>query len=328
MSSDQAVTASFAVVRHTLRVLPAGSGTVISSPVGINCGATCSAQFDSGQQVTLTATPAAGWKFSGWGGACSGSATTCVLTMVSDQSVTANFVNPPADTPPTLLGLSYSGQSLGVKWYAGQMLTWSALASDPDRDVHFTYSWVWGDGTSGCVGVPSWAPCGASEAHIFKSPGQYTVTMIVTDSAGLTATGHDTITIYPLPSAASITAPIRALGGSVATISKPGGSVSSSVPIPSTATKVTGTTSVGTVAGHGTSAAIASRVLLGKATKRNVKAGALTLNVRPKNGPLLRRIKRALHKADKHTVPATLTIVVKLANHSTVRVVQHIRLRF
>jgi len=41
--------------------------------------------------VTLTATPDVGQPWVGWGGACSGTATTCSLAMNSDKSVTANF---------------------------------------------------------------------------------------------------------------------------------------------------------------------------------------------------------------------------------------------
>jgi hypothetical protein len=73
-----------------LTVSVTGSGTVASSPSGINCPSTCGAGFASGTPVTLTATPASGWIFSGWGGACSGSAG-CTVTMNSPQSVSATF---------------------------------------------------------------------------------------------------------------------------------------------------------------------------------------------------------------------------------------------
>ncbi len=63
----------------TLAVTKAGtgSGTVTSSPAGISCGSTCSADFASGTSVTLTARRASGSTFAGWGGACSGTAATC-----------------------------------------------------------------------------------------------------------------------------------------------------------------------------------------------------------------------------------------------------------
>jgi uncharacterized repeat protein (TIGR03803 family) len=71
-----------------------GGGTITSAPVGINCGATCSANFVNGSTVVLTATPAAGSGFSGWSGNCSGTAG-CTLT--ASASVTAAFEILPAD---------------------------------------------------------------------------------------------------------------------------------------------------------------------------------------------------------------------------------------
>ncbi|MBU6364429.1 MAG: hypothetical protein KGQ95_09450, partial [Acidobacteria bacterium] len=75
-----------------------GSGTVSSAPAGIDCGATCSAAFDYGQAVTLTATPAAGSTFAGWGGACSGTGA-CTVTTTQARAVTATFAGPPAPAP-------------------------------------------------------------------------------------------------------------------------------------------------------------------------------------------------------------------------------------
>lgn len=67
-----------------------GSGTVTSAPAGINCGSTCSASYNSGTNVTLTATPASGSTFVGWSGACSGTGS-CTVTMNSAKTVTAQF---------------------------------------------------------------------------------------------------------------------------------------------------------------------------------------------------------------------------------------------
>lgn len=79
--------------RYDLSVTRAGSGSgaVTSSPAGIDCGATCTATFDGGAAVTLTATAAAGSNFTGWSGACTGAAATCTVTMSQAQSVTATF---------------------------------------------------------------------------------------------------------------------------------------------------------------------------------------------------------------------------------------------
>jgi hypothetical protein len=92
MSSSQAVTATFTQL-FTLTVSEGGSGTVTSSPSGISCGLTCSASFAAGTPVTLAATPASGWSFVGWSGACSGSGS-CVVTIGAAESVTASFAQP------------------------------------------------------------------------------------------------------------------------------------------------------------------------------------------------------------------------------------------
>jgi lysophospholipase L1-like esterase len=68
----------------------AGSGTVTSSPSGINCGSTCSASYSNGTSVTLTASAASSSAFAGWSGACSGTGA-CTLSMTQARSVTATF---------------------------------------------------------------------------------------------------------------------------------------------------------------------------------------------------------------------------------------------
>ncbi|MCB0051220.1 MAG: hypothetical protein KDE24_16930, partial [Caldilinea sp.] len=64
---------------------------VTSSPAGINCGATCTANYDSDTLVTLDAVSALGSTFSGWSGeGCTGTGA-CQVTMDGAKSVTANF---------------------------------------------------------------------------------------------------------------------------------------------------------------------------------------------------------------------------------------------
>ncbi len=75
----------------SLSVSKVGSGTVTSSPVGISCGSTCSANFSSGTNVVLTATPDTGYSFASWGGACSGTASPCTVTMNAAKTVSASF---------------------------------------------------------------------------------------------------------------------------------------------------------------------------------------------------------------------------------------------
>src|SRR5262249_22154152 len=80
-----------------------GTGTVSSSPAGIDCGSTCSANFDEGTQVTLHAAPTAGSVFTGWSGDCSGTSD-CVVTMSQARSATPSFVL--GNTPSWTVNLS------------------------------------------------------------------------------------------------------------------------------------------------------------------------------------------------------------------------------
>ncbi|MBV5311310.1 DUF1566 domain-containing protein, partial [Chromatium okenii] len=94
MSEAQTVTATFTAkpISYSLSVSKVGSGTVSSDPAGINCGLSCVASFDKGKVVTLTATPASGYSFGGWSGACSNTSGTCSVSMASAKAVTATFI--------------------------------------------------------------------------------------------------------------------------------------------------------------------------------------------------------------------------------------------
>ncbi|MCS6927827.1 MAG: fibronectin type III domain-containing protein, partial [Candidatus Binatia bacterium] len=72
-----------------------GSGTVSSTPAGINCGTDCSEAYPQGTTVTLTAAPAAGSVFSGWSEGSCGRNTTCTVSMTSNLTVAASFIIPP-----------------------------------------------------------------------------------------------------------------------------------------------------------------------------------------------------------------------------------------
>lgn len=80
---------------YTLSVSKAGtgSGTVTSSPAGIDCGSTCAHAYSTGTQVTLSAAPAVGSSFAGWSGGCSGTGT-CSVAMSATESVAATFTSP------------------------------------------------------------------------------------------------------------------------------------------------------------------------------------------------------------------------------------------
>jgi hypothetical protein len=107
-NSNSATATFIRATNRTLTISKTGTGTVSSSPAGINCGATCSVAFLSSQTVVLTATPSPGWTFSGWsGGLCSGTGT-CSVPMSVDRSVTATFIE------TSVLTLAFSGLGSGT----------------------------------------------------------------------------------------------------------------------------------------------------------------------------------------------------------------------
>ncbi len=92
-----------------------GSGSVTSSSPGITLAApgSTSASFAAGTSVTLTATPAAGYIFIGWSGACSGDSPTCTVLMTQANAVIAIFV-PRATTATTPALVVTTQQALAV----------------------------------------------------------------------------------------------------------------------------------------------------------------------------------------------------------------------
>jgi len=75
----------------SLTVAKSGNGNVNSADRFISCGSKCSASYDLNASVTLTASPASGSVFAGWGGACSGTSQTCSVLITKDTQVQANF---------------------------------------------------------------------------------------------------------------------------------------------------------------------------------------------------------------------------------------------
>ncbi|HCK80388.1 MAG TPA: hypothetical protein DIC59_02840 [Candidatus Competibacteraceae bacterium] len=108
---------------YALTVTKSGSGTVTSSPTGINCGTDCGETYAGGTSVTLKAVPASGSTFSGWSGACSGTGS-CQIAMSAAKSVTATFTA--ASTPAQTLITQYYQSILNRAPDAGGLAYWQA----------------------------------------------------------------------------------------------------------------------------------------------------------------------------------------------------------
>ncbi len=114
MNADKSVTATFTTtgpIQRTLNVSKAGNGAGNIGGFLINCGTTCSANYDDGMQVLLTAVVTSGSTFTGWTGCDNPSGDQCTMTMNANKSVTATFTQ---DAGPAQRTLSVSKGGTGT----------------------------------------------------------------------------------------------------------------------------------------------------------------------------------------------------------------------
>ncbi|MHA2265851.1 MAG: InlB B-repeat-containing protein, partial [Candidatus Thorarchaeota archaeon] len=118
-------TATFDLQTFTLTADKAGSGTgsVTSSPSGIDCGADCSEDYLYGTVVTLTATPDNGYSFIGWIGCDLPSGNICDMTMDSNKTVTVEFS-------------SWTNETVDS---SGQVGMYTSIAIDSSDKAHISY---------------------------------------------------------------------------------------------------------------------------------------------------------------------------------------------
>ena len=147
---------------YKLTISKSGNGSVASSPAGISCGSTCAADFQAGSKVTLTATPDAGATFTNWGGACTGTAPTCDVTVDAAVNVSATFssVTPPPVGP-------YIDMTAPANWTAKQKqtITWTSSGLSSKSKVTLMFSKNGGtkyvtlkSGISQTRGSTTWTP--------------------------------------------------------------------------------------------------------------------------------------------------------------------------
>ncbi|MEO8154831.1 MAG: InlB B-repeat-containing protein, partial [Rhizobacter sp.] len=203
MSKSQTVTATFSAMtatQYNLDVTIAGSGTVVSNVSGVNCPTDCTGSYASGTVVTLTASAASGYTFTGWSGSgvsCPGTGT-CVLTMSSARAATATFTQnalPTFALTTTVVGSGSissnpsgisCGSSCTAAYASGTVVTLSAA---PASGFSFT---GWSNG--GCSGTNS---CAVTMSAARQA--QATFTAIPPNTAALNAVvnGSGTVTSSP-----------------------------------------------------------------------------------------------------------------------------------
>jgi 6-phosphogluconolactonase len=178
ITTDRTVTANYVpptVVTHTLTVAsanPASGAAVTVSPAdnsGQSSGTTKFAlSYNSGVMVTLTAAlTASGNNFSNWTGCDTATASTCMVTMNSDHTVSANYVTPTpgphtltvASTNPssgaaiTVSPADNNGQTAGTTQFilTYNNSTLAALTAAPTAGGHTFSTWMGCDSVSGAT---------------------------------------------------------------------------------------------------------------------------------------------------------------------------------
>jgi hypothetical protein len=115
----------------TLTVQIEGQGAVVSADHLLCSTPTCSTPIAQGTVVQLTATPSSGWRFAGWGGACSRRMPHCQVTMAGAVSATAQFVRDTAPmgcvVPPGKVGATPVISATHPKVLLGQAATLDCL---------------------------------------------------------------------------------------------------------------------------------------------------------------------------------------------------------
>ena len=176
LSTSRSVVATFDAdeVTRTLSVerTGAGSGQVTSSPAGINCGSTCTAQFSDGETVALSANPAPGSVFGGWTGACGGTAG-CSVSMSQDRMVSAGFL------PAVEASFSFSPNQPAV----GNSVAFT------DQSSGSPTSWEWSFGDGGTASSPN-------PTHTYNTAGTFPITLSVSNGVSVDSVSQS-ITVTP-----------------------------------------------------------------------------------------------------------------------------------
>ena len=176
VTADLEITATFgATPIYTLTVLPPTNGSVTVDPER--------ALYSPGEQVTLTAVPALGYIFAGWGSDATGTTNPLVLTMDGNKVISAAFEVAPVYT----LNLTSSGNGTvavdpaGTQFTAGTQVTLTATAASG-----FAFAGWTGDVTS------------SKNPYVLTMDSNKTIVGNFTDSAGIVSDDFDGCQLDPL----------------------------------------------------------------------------------------------------------------------------------
>lgn len=100
------------IIRNTLTIAVFGAGTVTGN--GIGCRGSCTYLYPEGTRVSLTADPAPGATFVGWGDECRGTARGCTVTLDEDSTVAATFLARSTSAGPLRLSVDRAPRISGT----------------------------------------------------------------------------------------------------------------------------------------------------------------------------------------------------------------------
>ncbi|MEO0225071.1 MAG: Ig-like domain-containing protein, partial [candidate division WOR-3 bacterium] len=158
----------------TVNISPQAAGTVSLNPSG--------GIYQSGTQVTLTATANSGWQFNSWSGAITGTQNPAIIVMDSNKTVTANF----KDIQPPQVSITNPANNANISG----TVEIRAQATDNSgiSKVLFYINNI-------CVSTDTTSPYSYSWNTTNYSNGQYIVRVEAFDTSGNTSYAQITITV-------------------------------------------------------------------------------------------------------------------------------------
>ena len=178
-----------------------GSGTVTSSPAGVNCGSDCSEPYNQGTKITLKVKADPGSTFKGWSGGCTGTKPSCKLTMTSDQTVIATFGLPDLRGELSDVSVSVVGSSCGI---SGKLMVYAdeGKAAGVKARLYLSYDEAYyqdgdllGSVTIGTINAASSKSKSFKYKGTYNPSGRYVLAVIDPDSAIREANEANNITV-------------------------------------------------------------------------------------------------------------------------------------
>jgi uncharacterized repeat protein (TIGR02543 family) len=195
MSTNRSVTANFALAYTlTTNAAPTAGGTVSRNVTA--------ASYTSGTSVTLTATAASGYVFTGWSGDASGTATSVTVNMNANKTVTANFALATytlTTTATPTAGGSISRSPSATTYSSGTTVTLTATAASG-----YVFTGWSGDASGSSTSVT--VTMNSNKAVTANFAVAYTLTTTATPTAGGSISRSPSAATYATGTVVTLTA--------------------------------------------------------------------------------------------------------------------------